>query len=225
VMWALKGNYWAILRGGHGFDAHGELNEVFSAEELTGYASRVRPIDYDHAAPVKLGYLPAGLVFSGASASPGTHAVPGSRQSEEINLAEPTADGGAPGSSGYSMWFTPAEARVDQISAPLTVDVIENAQQNWSKATASDPPVLTFPGPWRRTTIHGHLAWESPRAVLIQWGDLQIGVTTPTNKTDHIQGVLSEEQLISVAKSLVVPNQRGFDHGFPLLSSGPPGFL
>ena len=43
----------------------------------------------------------------------------------------------------------------------------------------ADPPALIYPGPWHKTTIDGHLAWESPRDVIVQWGAVQVGISTP----------------------------------------------
>jgi hypothetical protein len=227
VAWPLDGNRWAVLSPQY---VHGDSSGAMSESDLVRRAATVVPDVDDHVTPVKIGYLPAGLRFAAATAEPITHSVADPPPPVVTLPYDSNAKSQADGTNGKSarvLSFTAGALPDPQpYETTLNISVVSDPFTTLS-ATKPNPMVGSdiFSGPWRQTTVEGHFAWVSPHDVLIQWGDLQIGVSSSRYGGHATSPLLSQQELLKVADSLTVPNNVSFGHGFPLLTSVPAGSL
>jgi hypothetical protein len=69
--------------------------------------------------------------------------------------------------------------------------------------------------------VAGHLAWVAPHDVLIQWGSVQIGVSSSRVTGDNSTPLLSKTELLKIAAGLTVADSNAVGHGYPLATAVP----
>lgn len=224
VAWPLDNTHWAALT-----PFHDGGKQTMPASELVSRAASVVPSTDDHAAAVRVGYLPPSLRFAAAMTQPPTHMQLDQRtpagQVDPTNVANGSI--GAAGKSARTLAFaarTLPALDLDTTQTTLNIDTISDPLSPLS-TTAPNPMAGSnlFGGPWTRTTVRGHLAWIAPHAVLIQWGKIQVGVSSSRASNDTTSALLSRKELLKVANSLTVPHDTTWSNGYPLLTSVPSG--
>jgi hypothetical protein len=69
--------------------------------------------------------------------------------------------------------------------------------------------------------VRGHLARVARHDVLIQWGNVNIDISSPRVTGNTTIPLVSKAELLKVANSLTVPTSDAIGPGFPLASSMP----
>lgn len=194
VFWPLDANRWIAITT-NSDDANG----------LAALAQSVRPTTDDHVALVKIGYLPANLRFAYTA--------------QYLHQQQMLAPDGTVGTGYRTLSFI---ARGFSIRAHSTLDIVSVIDPfvNLASATIDDLPTFNK-GPWQKTTVAGHLAWVAPHDVLIQWGSVQIGVSSSRVTGDNSTPVLSKTELLKIAAGLTVADSNAVGHGYPLATAVP----
>ena len=104
-----------------------------------------------------------------------------------------------------------------------SIDITAVYEPNASLSSAASLPTFEQ-GPWTRTTLRGHLAWTDPHTVLIQWGPVQLGVSS-SRITGSNTPLVGLSELLKVARSLTVPAIVLPGFGYPLTAAVPAGHL
>lgn len=207
VAWKFTTGKWLVLsatRSGHSAP-NGLLPDV-SRAELLRLAAAFRPRPDANVALVKIGYLPTNFRLIGAYA----YLHQGTMLSADDMVG-----------TGYrSMSFSTGTAQSTQ--AP-SLDITAVYDPAASLSSAGGLPALGH-GPWIRTTLAGHLAWTDPHSVLIQWGNVQLGVSS-SRITGSNTPLVGLPELLKVARSLTVPESALPGFGYPLATAVPPGHL
>jgi hypothetical protein len=200
-------------------DSQGQSQDVaLPVTQTLAIAATLTPRADANVALVKIGYLPASLQFNYAS--------------EYLKQGQMLSPDGTVGTGYRDISFVDRKqvAAVDgSVSAVnhSTLDIVTVAQPYVPLATATRANLPSFNGngPWTKTTVAGHLAWVSPHAVLIQWGDIQIGLASTRIEGDDRTHLLSRAELLKIANSLSDPAGTEPGQGHPLVSALPDGSL
>jgi hypothetical protein len=173
--------------------------------ELAALARSVRPITDDHVALVKISYLPAHLRFTYTA--------------QYLHQQQMLSPDGTVGTGYRTLAFT---ARGLSINAHTTLDIVSVLDPfvDLTRAAIDDLPTFNN-GPWEKTTVAGHVAWVAPHDVLIQWGTVQIGVSSSQTTGDTSTPLLSKTELLKIAAGLTVADSNAVGHGYPLATAVP----
>lgn len=191
VAWPVDRTHWAIL-----FPIYvNGISQVLSRADLVARASSITRDDTTQLAGVRVGYIPAGLALTAVFNQPP------SRSATEGGATRP-GPAALSGSADRILTFTRQPVTDHPLTATslLSIQVIDGASV--SGRTASQLPSI-LGSHWTKSSIHGHLAWISPRAILIQWGGVVVGVTTAGPIGSN--ALLASSELLKVANSLRAP--------------------
>ena len=243
VAWQFRPGKWAVVtalqsarqtpeRSGPGGDV--------PKKQLLAYAAALTPQSDDHAAMVKIGYLPASMRFDGAEiitsspimAAPDYTTGNGYRSMTFETANVIAAERALPDRAGSALFIPRADLQIVSTynpSVPLSKAVLPDEN---SPYTLPLPSVVA--GPWTKTSVQGHLAWAAPHEILIQWGNVQISVSSTTNVHPPVPTgiavapglplapkLLPKSELLKIANSLTVPSDESFGSGYPLTTAVP----
>ena len=155
VAWPIDGTRWAAITPEY---VHGPA-QVLGRDELVARAATLVRNTNDRLAPVRVGYVPAGLQFTAAGAQPVSRsATAGVR----TNRSGP---GGMSGTAQRIVTFTtqPDTLDPDTAFASLAIEVLDGAPALTQVTDPADQLPSVYGTDWHKTTINGHLAWRSPR--------------------------------------------------------------
>jgi hypothetical protein len=154
---------------------------------------------------VKIGYLPTNLRFGGTA--------------QYLHQQQMLAPDGTLGTGYRTLSFI---ARGFSIHAHSTLDIVSVIEPFVNLATATVDDLPTFNnGPWQKSTVAGHLACVAPHDVLIQWGSVQIGISSSRTTGDTSTPLLSKTVLLKIAAGLTVADSNTVGHGYSLATAVP----
>jgi hypothetical protein len=198
VAWPVTAGRWVALSASSG-------QHPLARATLIALANKTVLVSDDHVAVATLSYLPTQLRFTYTATY--------------LNQDVMLSPDGTVGSGYRTLSFTD---RGFSRNAHSTLDIVSVIEPTVNLATATVDDLPTFDnGPWRKTTVRGHLAWVAPHDVLIEWGPVQIGVASTRTTGDSSTPLLSQDELLKIAAGLTVADSNAVDHGFPLARAVP----
>lgn len=202
LLWPLSSTRWVALSAPATDPSRSAVPKPKLVQLAATVTSRVDP----HVAQVEVGWLPRSLRFDYAA--------------QYVDRGTMLSPDGTTGTGYRTLSFIDRSVRDDRHSTLDIVSVIDPAVP-LDKAKPDQLPGFDN-GPWTKTTVRGHLAYVAPHDVLIQWGNVQIGVASTRITGDTSTPLLSKAELLKVANSLTVPSSVDIGQGYPLTTAIPP---